>query len=491
MINKVSTKYGESFLGVAAYVLHDKRTPEEEARHAKQAGISTDGQSNQRVEWCQTRNLATADPQTAARVMTFHALDRERRKRERIEREFLDPNHPRKSRSMGRPAKGPVCHISFSWHPELKGKISKEEMLGFANRALEGLGFENQPAIVVAHNDEDHDHIHLIVSRVNPKTGEMVNSHNDQRKLSRIANKYVKELGKDYCPGRDKNEERRQAEAKKRKAARVAVYDDNPTLTPPERGDAQVKQGAERDDYLERRRASAAEIFASRDEIHKEQARDWERLQAQHEQNNQAIREEGGRRIKQLAIDHAKRVKGLARQHAKQQRRDQEQFVEDEARAFGRLQNLFAMDWRTLFEEYHILRRKPGRSPMQAVFAVMGDGGARLKSFLKKQDAETALMKAAHAKAEEETVRRIDEETRANLAAEGQRLLDERERMTARHRDQNDDIKTRWADHDANYDAEWKQLLKTHRDWKPGDLLRQMAAQEQEMLRRKKRGRGR
>ena len=63
MLVKVIHKSGASFSGVGAYLLHDKKAETEE-----------------RVEWTETVNLATNNPKKAVRAMAFVAMDAERLK---------------------------------------------------------------------------------------------------------------------------------------------------------------------------------------------------------------------------------------------------------------------------------------------------------------------------------------------------------------------------------------------------------------------------
>jgi hypothetical protein len=62
---------------------------------------------------------------------------------------------------------------------------------------------------MVAHKDEPHPHIHLIVNRVNPQTGKAASLSNDHLNLSRWAEGYEREQGKLRCEQRVLNNEAR------------------------------------------------------------------------------------------------------------------------------------------------------------------------------------------------------------------------------------------------------------------------------------------
>ncbi len=187
MIDVVHTKQGKSFMGLVAYLLEGSK-----------------GQENpERVAWTETLNLATDRPKTAARVMAATAMDQSRLKAEAG------------IKSTGRKSKNHVMHYTLSWAEERQP--SPEEMMRAVNGSLAVLGekkgrkggrkgkagreairdqFANEhQALVVAHEDTDNLHVHVVVNRVHPEHGVMLPSSNDFKKLSRWAEKYELENG--------------------------------------------------------------------------------------------------------------------------------------------------------------------------------------------------------------------------------------------------------------------------------------------------------
>jgi hypothetical protein len=124
MIPKVSS--GKSFASLADYLTTGR-----------------DGTHPERVAWSTTRNLATSDPMTAAAIMDATALQ-----------------NPRTTE--------PVYHLSLSFHPT--DIVSRETMEAVADRMLHELKLEGHQVVMVAHNDRDHAHVHLMVNRVHPET---------------------------------------------------------------------------------------------------------------------------------------------------------------------------------------------------------------------------------------------------------------------------------------------------------------------------------
>jgi len=137
---------GRSFAGVAAYCLHD--APEPDDRRPR---------TSERVGWADTRNLATFRPERAARLMAATARAAPDLKR-------LAGGSP-----GGRKLAKPVLHYSLSWARD--ETPDKGEMNRAVDESLEALGLEGHEALIVAHEDTRHPHVHVIANRVDPETG--------------------------------------------------------------------------------------------------------------------------------------------------------------------------------------------------------------------------------------------------------------------------------------------------------------------------------
>ncbi|MDE2872940.1 MAG: relaxase/mobilization nuclease domain-containing protein [Gemmatimonadota bacterium] len=185
MIPKING-LGRSFAGAAAYCLHD--APEPDDRRPR---------TSERVGWADTRNLATFRPERAARLMAATARAAPDLKR-------LAGGSP-----GGRKLAKPVLHYSLSWaRDETPGK---GEMSRAVDESLEALGLEGHEALIVAHEDTRHPHVHVIANRVDPETGKAAKLDNSKLRLSRWAEGYEREQGQIRCEERVKNNERRRA----------------------------------------------------------------------------------------------------------------------------------------------------------------------------------------------------------------------------------------------------------------------------------------
>ena len=171
---------GRSFGGVADYCLHDPRMPGE-AHHPESA---------ERVEWTETRNLATSEGERAGRIMAATAE--------------ASPELKRLAgvAATGRKLEKPVCHYSLSWAKD--EKPDRQEMRRAAQESLKTLGMERHQALVVSHRD-GQPHVHVIANRVDPESGKAAGLNRSKLKLSKWAEEYERGQGKIRCPQRERN----------------------------------------------------------------------------------------------------------------------------------------------------------------------------------------------------------------------------------------------------------------------------------------------
>ena len=157
MIGNVN-QLGKGFKGVASYLESGK-----------------DGQQWDRVEWVESRNLPTRDPQTAARIMSATAHDSER-------------------------TAAPVYHFSISFDPG--DPVDRESMRRVADRTLRDLGLQDHQALIVAHGDTAHPHVHLVVNRVHPETARAWSNFRDFPRIERSLRAQEVEMGLRVVPGK-------------------------------------------------------------------------------------------------------------------------------------------------------------------------------------------------------------------------------------------------------------------------------------------------
>jgi MobA/VirD2-like, nuclease domain/TraI-like middle domain len=148
---------GSGFSGLARYLLHGK-----------------DGQDPDRVEWVSLRNLATDDPELVAAEMRATAAQAPR-----VEK--------------------PVYHLSISAPRE--ETLSREQWEEVADRVLKDLGLEEHQVMLVAHQDREHEHVHLVVNRVHPERLRAWDNSHDYRRIERSLRRIERERGLREVPG--------------------------------------------------------------------------------------------------------------------------------------------------------------------------------------------------------------------------------------------------------------------------------------------------
>lgn len=155
MIGKVAN--GRGFAGLARYLQTGK-----------------EGTDPDRVEWVEGRNLPTSDPETAGLLMRATAA-----RSDRIER--------------------PVYHIALSFDPD--DPVGRTQMVQVADRLLKDLDLRDHQALIVAHGDTRHAHLHLMVNRVHPETFRAWDPKNDYARIERSLREQERELGLRPVPG--------------------------------------------------------------------------------------------------------------------------------------------------------------------------------------------------------------------------------------------------------------------------------------------------
>lgn len=179
MVPKVGT--GRGIKGLVDYVTHDK-------------GHAT---TSERVAWTHTRNLATSDPRRAAAIMGATARAADQLK--------ADAG----VKATGRKLDKTVVHLSLSWPPDTNP--DQATMIAAGREAMASLGVEDHQALMVAHTDEDHPHLHIVIGRTHPATGKAAPLSNDRLELSRWAERWERDHEGVRCAQRVENNARRAA----------------------------------------------------------------------------------------------------------------------------------------------------------------------------------------------------------------------------------------------------------------------------------------
>lgn len=180
---------GTSFKGSCTYILHDPNA-----------------KTRDRVAWVLTRNLHT-DPDQAWFEMYETCRNQD----------SLKTNAGVSTR--GRKNKTPVLHYTLAWHAD--DNPTPEEMREAALASLKVLGLDEHEALIAAHGDKKHPHVHIVANTVHPYTGRTAALKYSKERLSEWAEAYEKSRGEIHCEERVKNNEKRRDTRERREGERL------------------------------------------------------------------------------------------------------------------------------------------------------------------------------------------------------------------------------------------------------------------------------
>ncbi len=104
--------------------------------------------------------------------------------------------------------KEPAMHVVLAWHPgEHPTEQQQREAVGHVLASLQDKDGYNMSAhqwVAVLHTDKDHDHLHILINRVNPDTGRTVSPAWSQRSLHKAAREIEAAQGWKETPGLSK-----------------------------------------------------------------------------------------------------------------------------------------------------------------------------------------------------------------------------------------------------------------------------------------------
>lgn len=134
----------------------------------------SDGKQLGRVAWSATRNLPTDNPNAVPIIMRATAAQSVR-------------------------VQKPVYHLSIALPPE--ETLSQGVLESVVDQTLSDLNLSEHQAFLVAHNDTDHQHVHVMVNRVHPETGKAWSNSLDWKRIEKSLRVQEKKLGIRYVPG--------------------------------------------------------------------------------------------------------------------------------------------------------------------------------------------------------------------------------------------------------------------------------------------------
>lgn len=413
MVPKLHAK-GSSFKGAASYLLHDKdRAP-----------------SSDRVAWTQTRNLASEDPNTAWKIMAATALDQARLKQQAG------------VKNTGRKSDKHVLHFTLAWHPDQDP--DRDEMMKAANGAIKALGASKHQALIIAHNDEKHPHLHVMINRVSPQDGRHLSSSKEKLKLSKWAQAYEEESGQVLCEQRvtnnllrsqghyvrgEKNAPRHIFEQQK-----AAAANDNPHYEA-------VREGQKSKD---------ADIAGrGRDQAKRHKAQ-WDELDQSHRQSKAGILHGVKRDMARAGRKILEDYKPKITETLKRQRAEVKTFDALEATLFGRAKNAVS--------GLNLLKRVYGDergSLLSRGFAVLTRASARRELIDKAHAKEIRDLKVAQNKETRAERAKIKERGRDSLSDQDKSFTAERSALVFKQGLESASLRSEWRQRRKDRASAW------------------------------------
>lgn len=423
MTPKAATKgraTGTSFKGVFMYLQHDKRL------EGQAVSDTAD-----RVEWTEFRNLSTDNPALAYRIMRATANQQDALKCEAGQS------------AAGNKSDKVVFHYSLGWHPDEAEGLSKEEMLRAADESLAALGAEGHQAAIIAHNDTAHPHVHVVINRVSPENGKMLDLWNYQKRLSKWAMSYEQERGQIYCDKRVENWKRRDL-GETFSAERDAPYhlkDQAQALGQSNDNDIQKMKAAQK--------GKDAELAAFGTLMHSRHSAEWKAYSRDYADGKKAIFNRGlsPTPFQQAAADVKADHKPLRSEIGKRQYREIKDFERNEKRLLGKLENAIT-----------------AVSAAKSLGAEQGGRSSGLFNFLISSKARRAELDKVH----RIEWRKANAAQKADIGAAINRLKADQQSALARHRQQ---FESR------------RQLLKDKQDAEKAELQRKWRNRKEERAR--------
>ena len=421
---------GHSFKGSMAYYLHDKRQDD--------AGPHPD--TADRVAWAELRNLsAAAGPETATRVMIATAQSADELKA------------AAGVKATGRKStRGPVFAFSLAWHPSEADGLDRAEMVSAADHALKVLALDHLQAVIIAHRDTAHPHVHVVVNRIDPTNGKATSIDGMKvKKLDAWAHAYEQQRGQIVSPNRAKKYDQIEAakaanpDAEKR---RRHIEDQRRRPAPKPSADSSGRTVSK---PTEQRPPSRGQMLKELADAQKAQHRqDWKDWGAKAKADRAAIYADADARRKMALANFKETTRGDWAQHFRAERDRARAFETREASLSGVVRNALAAA-----KQQFRAQPEGGRGMLALTFANVIDSQARRQAFDLAQDMTKAQFTAAMKERRDAHLVALELEKRRALIDHSAAVDKAKADMIARQDNERGKMREAWRQHYASRDA--------------------------------------
>ena len=431
-------KRGTSFVGAAKYYLHDKRKEGENSRTTRD-----------RIAWTQTRGVMTDDAYGAINIMRATAESQDDLKRQAG------------VKLTGNKSKGCVLAYSLSWSPGENGKIDKAEMLRAVDTSLKALGAQDHQAVIVAHNDEPHPHVHVILNLVNQHNGKNLPQSYTKKKLDKWAYEYRKERGEEntYCVDRTKKHEA--IEGRKRGQNPQFIKGTKTKYQPSTEAVMEISRVSDKVDR------ETAKVVRDQQKSKDAELSSFGKKQAQVHQSEWSEISTKYRTTKARNITDARVEKKAVREEIflqgkpyyvemlKAHRAELSVFNQREKRVLGKLNNMVEAVTHTAR-----LGRPENGNVVTQLFSTIASKGKRQEWIKRKHEKQIRDFKKDQAKQIRQAVGRVDDTFRARNKSAYEIFQMERSALITKQKREREELKTRWKDRNESRKAAFTLLSK-------------------------------
>lgn len=367
---------GHSFKGLHAYCAHDTGR----------------AQTAERVEWVETRNLGTDDPNQAWKIMAATA-----RAQNDIKRAAgIQAGQP--------PKDGPVEHVVLSWDKDEPSdpaimKAAVDEFLSQygvdparmrAKTKPKARQFADEHQVVAyAHRDTENVHVHLMINRVHPTTGRLLPDNNNYDKAQKWAGDFSKRHGTEHkTPARQENRELREkgeyVKGERRKTRNA--YEQEKALRDRSANDNDLSK------VIDQQRAKDAALALRGRNMAAMHARARDELVSAHRARKAALARDLHRRSNAVRAELREAYRPKWRQLTRDQEAERTTFEAMEKSFFGRTANMAKLT--------ADLIRDQRSGVIGRTFRIITDASVRKRNFDQAQErARTALQREQAAEA--------------------------------------------------------------------------------------------
>lgn len=244
-------------------------------------------------------------------------------------------------KATGRKSDASVYAYSIAWHPDEAATLSRAEMVRAAEESIRALGAQDRQAILIAHRDEPHPHVHVMLNRVSPVDGRMLGTSNDFKKLDAWALAYRRERGEEhkYCPARAEKDAARRQQRDGEQAEFIRGDKTTPRAMESDYSAARVANDNSARRERDRQKTLNQKLAADSKQMHARHRQEWSELSTRYRAKKAEIIARAGDAIERSRGSVKELYRPSWRDLYRRQDQERRRFAERETRLGGKIEN--------------------------------------------------------------------------------------------------------------------------------------------------------